>query len=60
MTIMWMAKRGGALMGKVLEETKDNYVVQVTSFERRSNKNLVGKKFLVRKEHAVMATVEAK
>ena len=47
-------------MGKVLEETAENYVVQVTSFERRSNKKLVGKKFLVRKEHAVMATVDVK
>lgn len=45
-------KTGRALMGKVIEETEKSYIVEVTSYESKKDKNLIGKKFMVSKQAA--------
>ena len=47
-TITWMHE-GKALTGNVIEETEQSYIVIVTMWEVKKHKNLVGKKFFVRK-----------
>ena len=48
MTINFMHENK-ALTGKVIEENEKSYVVIIVSFESKKHKNLLGKKFLVRK-----------
>jgi electron transfer flavoprotein alpha subunit len=50
--IAWASKTGRALMGKVTEETEAGYIAEVTSYESKKDKNMIGKKFFVRKEYA--------
>lgn len=52
MTVAFTSKIGRALMGKVIEETEKVYIVKVTSYESKKDKNLIGKKFMVSKQSA--------
>lgn len=52
MTVAFASKKGRALMGKVTEDRGNAYVVEVTSYESKRDKNLVGKTLLVFKQNA--------
>ena len=52
MIVAFAFKKGRTLMGEVIEESENVYIVKVTSWERKVDKNLVGTKMMVRKENA--------
>lgn len=47
MTVVWASKKGRALMGEVIEKMEWTYIVEVTSYENKLDRNLLGKKVVV-------------
>lgn len=52
MKVAFASKVGRALMGEVIEDNENVYIVKVTAYESKKDKNLVGVKMLVNKSNA--------
>lgn len=56
-TVAWLygGKIGRALMGNIVEETQESYIVIVTSSESKKDKKLEGQQFFVSKSVAQLS-----